>query len=80
MKTYNKRIFQVEHGSFTPLVMSATGGMIRKCKKFYSRLAGMIFKKPIGICLLGRCSLFQNDNLEMLLSKDAYTSEFLSSM
>ena len=44
-KTYNERILQVEHGSFTPLVMSATGGMSRECKKFYSRLAEMICKK-----------------------------------
>ena len=44
-KTYNERILQVEHGSFTPLVMSVTGGMSRECKKFYSRLAEMICKK-----------------------------------
>ena len=44
-KTYNERILQVEHGSFTPLEMSATGGMSRECKKFYSRLAEMICKK-----------------------------------
>ena len=34
-KTYNERILQVEHGSLTPLVMSATGGMSREYKKFY---------------------------------------------
>ena len=32
-KTYNERILQVEHGSFTPLVISATGGMSREYKK-----------------------------------------------
>ena len=42
-KTYNERILQVEHGGFTPLVMSATGGMSHECK-FYSRLAEMICK------------------------------------
>ena len=31
----------VEHDSFTPLIMSATGGMGRECHKFYSRLAEM---------------------------------------
>ena len=36
---------QVEHGSFTPLVMSATGGMGRECQKFYNRLAEMISEK-----------------------------------
>ena len=44
-KTYNERILQVEHGSFTPLVMSATGEMCRDCKKFYSSLAEIICEK-----------------------------------
>ena len=44
-KLYNERILQIEHGSFTPLVMSATGGMGRECKKFYARLAEMISYK-----------------------------------
>ena len=43
-------MFQVEHGSFTPLVLSATGGMSRECKKFYSRLAEMICKKRKTNC------------------------------
>ena len=37
-KTYNELILQAEHGSFTTLVMSATGGMSRECKKLYTRL------------------------------------------
>ena len=41
-KLYNERILQIEHGSFTPLVMSPTRGMGRECKKFYARLAEMI--------------------------------------
>ena len=44
-KLYNERILQIERGSFTPLVMSATGGMGRGCKKFYARLAEMISYK-----------------------------------
>ena len=39
------RVMQVEHGSFTPLVMSAAGGMARECSKFYSRLSEMIDEK-----------------------------------
>ena len=31
-KLYNKRILQIEHGTFTSLVMSATGGMGWECK------------------------------------------------
>eukprot|EP00794_Sanderia_malayensis_P006714 gene6714-biopygen5489 len=44
-RAYNDRIFEVEHGSFTPIVISATGGMGREAKKFYSRLAEMIGDK-----------------------------------
>ena len=31
----NERIMQVEHGTFTPLMMSATGGMGRESSKYY---------------------------------------------
>ena len=95
-KTDNERILPVEDGSFTPLVMSATGRMSRECKKFSSRLAEMICKKrktnynvtntwirikiafslikSIGICIRGRRSVFQNDNMEMSLRRgDANT-------
>lgn len=44
-RSYNERVMQVEHGSFTPLVMSATGGMARECKRFYARLAEMVAEK-----------------------------------
>ena len=44
-KYYNERIMQIEHGSFTPLVMSATGGMSRECRKFYVCLSEMISEK-----------------------------------
>ena len=33
-----------------------------------------------GICICGSRSVFQNDNMEMSLSGDAYTSEFQLSM
>ena len=44
-RQYNERIMEVEHGTFTPLVMSATGGMSRESKKFYSRLSELISEK-----------------------------------
>ena len=44
-RRYNNRILEVEHGRFTPLVFSATGGMGREAKKFYSRLAEIIVEK-----------------------------------
>ena len=44
-KYYNKRIMQIEHGRFTPLVMSTTNGMSRDCRDFYVRLPEMISEK-----------------------------------
>ena len=44
-KLYNKKILKIKHGIFTTLVMSATVGMARECKKFYARLAEMISYK-----------------------------------
>ena len=40
--TMNERITQVEHGTFTPLVMSVTEGMGQESWKFYSRLLELI--------------------------------------
>ncbi len=40
---YNQR--DVEHGSFTPLVLSTTGGMGRTATTFYKRLASMLSEK-----------------------------------
>ena len=37
-RQYNERILEVQHGSFTPLVMTALGGMGREASKFCSRL------------------------------------------
>ena len=44
-RKYNERIIGIEHGCFTPLVLSANGGMGRECKKFYSRLSEHIAEK-----------------------------------
>ena len=44
-RSYGRRILQIEHGSFTPIVLSATGGMGRESKKFFSRLSEMISEK-----------------------------------
>ena len=44
-KQYNERVLQVEHGSFTPLVMSSNGEFGRECKRFYSKLAEQIAEK-----------------------------------
>ena len=42
---YEERILEVERSSFTPLVMSATGGMGPLATTFYSRLASMLADK-----------------------------------
>jgi len=34
-RTHNERIIKVEHGTFTPLVFSATGGVGREAAKIY---------------------------------------------
>ena len=44
-RSYEQRIMEVEHGSFTPLVFAATGGMGPAATTFYKRLASMIAKK-----------------------------------
>ena len=44
-RSYNQRVIEVEHGSFTPLVFAATGGCGRECRKFYRRLTEMIDEK-----------------------------------
>ena len=44
-KQYNYCILQVEHGTFTPLVISTTGGMICESRKFYDRLLEMKSEK-----------------------------------
>ena len=42
---YNKRIMEVEHGSFTPLVFTSTGVMSHECSIFHKALAEKISRK-----------------------------------
>ena len=42
---YNERVQLVEHGSFSPLVFNALGGMARECSAVYKRLIEMIAEK-----------------------------------
>ncbi len=44
-RKYEQRIREVEHSSFTPLVMSATGGMANQATVFYKRLASSLAQK-----------------------------------
>ena len=42
---YDQRVREVEHATFTPLVLSTTGGMGRAATTFYKRLASMVAEK-----------------------------------
>ena len=44
-RSYNERVQQIEQGTFTPLVFSATGGMGRECDRFYKRLCELLAEK-----------------------------------
>ena len=44
-RSYNNRIIEIEHGYFTPLVFSATGGRGREAQNFFKRLAEMVSEK-----------------------------------
>ena len=43
--SYSRRVLDVEHGSFTPLVFTTTGGMGKECIRYHSRLAELIAAK-----------------------------------
>ena len=40
-----KRVMEIEQGTFTPLVFSATGGMAEECRRYHSRLADLLATK-----------------------------------
>ena len=42
---YDQRVREVEHATFTPLVLSSTGGMGKAITVFYKRLASMLSEK-----------------------------------
>ena len=42
---YNQRVIEIEHGSFTPLIMSAYGGVSRETEHFITQLTNKIAEK-----------------------------------
>ena len=44
-RAYEQRVREIEHGSFTPLVFSATGGMAPAATTAYKRLASLLADK-----------------------------------
>ena len=52
-RTYGQRILEIEHGVFTPLVLSTSGGMGREAQTFYKRLADLLsLKRDVPYCSL----------------------------
>ena len=41
-RLYSRRVLDIEHGTFTPLVFTTTGGMGNECLRYHSRLAELI--------------------------------------
>ena len=48
-RAYNERVFQMEHGTFTPLFFLIYGSMGRECRTFYSRLFDLLSERNV-IC------------------------------
>ncbi len=44
-RAYEQRVREIEHATFTPLVLSATGGMATEATLFYKRLASRLASK-----------------------------------
>ena len=44
-RKYAERVNEIEHGTFTPLIFTSTGGMSQECKTYHSRLAHLISVK-----------------------------------
>ena len=44
-RMYNHRVMNIELGTFTPLILGATGGISRECSIFLSRLSDKISEK-----------------------------------
>ena len=44
-RVYQQRVLEIEHASFTPVVLSATGGMANEATFFYKRIASLLALK-----------------------------------
>ena len=41
-RKYASRVMEIEHGTFTPLVFTTTGGMAGECQRYHCRLAELL--------------------------------------
>ncbi|KAG1704009.1 Tyrosine-protein phosphatase non-receptor type 4 [Nymphon striatum] len=56
---YLERVLEIEHASFTPLVLGTNGGMGTECQKFVSALASKLAEKQneeYSVCLIAKKS------------------------
>ena len=44
-REYNRRVMNIEHGTFTPLVFSVSGVLGKECSMFHKHMAEKIAKK-----------------------------------
>ena len=44
-RAYSQRVREIKHASFTPLVLSASGGLTKEATNFYKRLASLLADK-----------------------------------
>ena len=49
-RAYQQRVLEVEHASFTPVVLSATGGMANEATLFYKRIVSRLSQKWVQPC------------------------------
>ena len=63
-RQYERRVIEVEHASFTPLVLSATGGMGPSATIFYKKLAFMISERRLST---------YSDTMKMIRCKLAFS-------
>ena len=66
-RLYSKRILDIEHGTFTPLVFTTTVGMEKKCLMYHSRLAQLIAIKKVNSLMDLMDLMDQNQNLILTL-------------
>ena len=84
-RAYEKRVIEVEHGLFTPIVLSSTGGMGSLAMTFYKRLASLITSKHAAsystTMRMIRCKIsFSLINLAVMCLRGARSSYGVSSL
>ena len=72
MWAYEQRIRDIKHATFTPLVLSATGGLGNEANTFYKRLASLLATKwnnPYSSTMLAKMPTLSSDHQSCLLEE-----------